>query len=319
MAVKDFLDEQYSMIEDVKDTTFEYSNTTVVPLVSDSGLTYESGDTKKGKILESCVLFTDIRNSVELNKKHQTDTMGKIYAAFTKGVLNTAAYYGGMVRNIIGDRVMVVFPVEDCYKNAVYCATAIGNIANFIDDVFKNVDFKCGIGVDYGEMHVIKVGVEKHSGEKEENRNLIWIGKPANLASRLCDVAGKTFKEKVFVVKGKFYHYNYWGKPSLIDPRATGWYEGTRKMNAEEMMKDMSYEGGRMFKSGIIDQSEFKPIEEEFQYKRMLITDRVYLGYKKACPDDRDVKEGWWKEPSKKVKDVDCKVWEAGFTWSYNK
>jgi len=40
MAVKDFLDEQYSMIEDVKDTTFEYSNTTVVPLVSDSGLTY---------------------------------------------------------------------------------------------------------------------------------------------------------------------------------------------------------------------------------------------------------------------------------------
>ena len=319
MAVKDFLDEQYSMIKDVKDTTFEYSNTTAVPLVSDSGLTYESGDTKKGKVLESCVLFTDIRNSVELNKKHRTDTMGKIYTTFTIGGLNTAAYYGGMVRNIIGDRVMVVFPAKDCYKNSVYCAMAIGNIAEFIDDVFKDVDFKCGIGVDYGEMHVIKVGVEKHSGEKEENRNLIWIGKPANLASRLCDVAGKTFKEKVFVVKGKFYHYNYWGKPSLIDPRATGWYEGTRKMNAEEMMKDMSYEGGRMFKSGIIDQSEFKPIEEEFQYKRMLITDRVYLGYKKACPDDRDVKEGWWKEPSKKVKDVDCKVWEAGFTWSYNK
>lgn len=319
MAVKDFLDEQYSMIKDVKDTTFEYSNTTAVPQVSDSGLTYESGDTKKGKVLESCVLFTDIRNSVELNKKHRTDTMGKIYTAFTKGVLNTAAYYGGMVRNIIGDRVMVVFPAEDCYKNAVYCATAIGNIAGIIDEVFKNVDFKCGIGVDYGEMHVIKVGVEKHSGEKEENRNLIWIGKPANLASRLCDVAGKTFKENVFVVKGKFYHYNYVGKPSLIAPRATGWYEETRKMNAEEMMKDMSYEGGRMFKSGIIDQSEFKSVEEEFQYKRMLITDRVYQGYKKACPDDVDVKEGWWKEPSKKVKDIDCKVWEAGFTWSYNK
>lgn len=319
MAVKDFLDEQYSMIEDVKDTTFEYSNTTVVPLVSDSGLTYESGDTKKGKILESCVLFTDIRNSVELNKKHQTDTMGKIYTAFTKGVLNTAAYYGGMVRNIIGDRVMVVFPIEDCYKNAVYCATAIGNIANFIDDVFKNVDFKCGIGVDYGEMHVIKVGVEKHSGENEENRNLVWIGKPANLASRLCDVAGKTFKENVFMVKGKFYHNNYFGKPSLIDPRASGWYEETRKLSAEEMIKGMTYEGGRLFKSGIIDQSEFKIVEEEIQYKRMLITDRVYQGYKKACPDDEDVKDGWWKEPGKKVKDVDCKVWEAGFAWSYSK
>lgn len=317
MDLNDFLNDQHSMIEDVKDTTFEYSNTKVVPLVSDSGLTYESGDTKKGKILESCVLFTDIRNSVELNKKHQPDTMGKIYTAFTKGVLNVAAYYGGMVRNIIGDRVMVVFPSKDCYKNAVYCATAIGNIANFIDDVFKDVDFKCGIGVDYGEMHVIKVGVEKHSGENEENRNLVWIGKPANLASRLCDVAGKTFKEKLYVVKGKFYHHNYWGKPSFIDPRPKGLIEGIRKMNAEEMMNGMTYEGGRMFKSGIIDQSDFKVVEEEFQYKRMLITDRVYQEYKKACPDDQDVKEGWWKEPSKKVKDVDCKVWEAGFAWSY--
>jgi len=319
MDVKDFLDEQYSMIEDVKDTTFEYSNITVVPLVSDSGLTYESGDTKKGKILESCVLFTDIRNSVDLNKNHHTDTMGKIYTAFTKGVLNTAAYYGGMVRNIIGDRVMVVFPSKDCYKNAVYCATAIGNIADFIDNDFKNVDFKCGIGIDYGEMHVIKVGVEKHSGENEENRNLIWIGKPANLASRLCDVAGKTFKEKAFVVKGKFYHFNYWGNASLIDPRASGWYEETRKLSAEEMMKDMTYEGGRMFKSGITDQSDFKLVEEEIQYKRVLISDRVYQGYKKACPDNQDVKEGWWKEPSREVKDVDCKVWEADVVWKCKK
>ena len=79
----------------------------------------------------------------------------------------------------------------------------------------------------------------------------------------------------------------------------------------------MTYEGGRKLKSGIIDQSEFKVVEEEVQYKRMLITDRVYQEYKKVCLDDEDVKDGWWKEPSKKVKDVDCKVWEAGFAWSY--
>ena len=39
MDLNDFLNDQHSMIEDVKDTTFEYSNTKVVPLVSDSGLT----------------------------------------------------------------------------------------------------------------------------------------------------------------------------------------------------------------------------------------------------------------------------------------
>lgn len=103
----------------------------------------------------------------------------------------------------------------------------------------------------------------------------------------------------------------------MIDPRASGWYEETRNLTAEEMMNGMTYEGGRKFKSGINDQSEFKVVEEEVQYKRMLITDRVYQEYKKACPDDEDVKGRWWKEPSKKVKDVDCKVWEAGFAWSY--
>ena len=81
----------------------------------------------------------------------------------------------------------------------------------------------------------------------------------------------------------------------------------------------MTYEGGRIFKSGIIDQSDFKLVEEEIQYKRVLITDRVYQGYKNACPDDQDVKEGWWKEPSREVKDVDCKVLESGVVWSYNK
>lgn len=121
---------------------------------------------------------------------------------------------------------------------------------------------------------------------------MVWIGNPANLASRLCDVAGKIIKERAFLVKGMFYHYNYWGESSLIDPRPTGWYEEARTMSAEELMKDMTYEGGRSFKSGIIEQSEFKPIEEEISYKRMLITDRVYQGYKNACPNDQDVKGG---------------------------
>ena len=255
-------------------------------------------------------------NSVELNRKHRPDTMGKIYTAFTKGVLNVAAYYGGMVRNIIGDRVMVVFPVKDCFKNAVYCATAINTISRSINSVFTNVDFKCGIGVDFGEMHVLKVGIEKHTNEKEENRNLVWIGKPANFASRLCDVAGKGFKENVYKVKGKFYHYNYLGKPSLLDPRSTGWHVETRKQSAEEMMAGMTYKGGRNFESDIKDQTSFEPLSEEYSYKSMLITDRVYQGYIKACSTDQDVKESWWKEIGKKIKDIDCKVWEAGFTWS---
>jgi adenylate cyclase len=55
------------------------------------------------------VLFVDIRNSVKLNEKHQTQTMGRIYTAFTKAILKIAYHHNGFVRNIIGDRVMIVF------------------------------------------------------------------------------------------------------------------------------------------------------------------------------------------------------------------
>ena len=116
-----------------------------VPSLSDSDLTYESGDAKKGKCIETCVLFVDIRNSVELTRKHYTETMGRIYTAFTKGVLNAAREHNGYVRNIIGDRVMVVFPISNCIINAVNCAITINHISQMINRIFSNVDFHCGI------------------------------------------------------------------------------------------------------------------------------------------------------------------------------
>lgn len=283
MVVKDFLTEQKEMIKDVKDKAFVYSSTVSVPLTTDFDLTYESGDEKKGKLLESCVLFTDIRNSVSLNKKHDIDTMGRIYTAFTKGVLNAAAYHGGMVRNIIGDRVMVVFPKSDCFKNAVYCATTINSISKLINSAFHDVEFKCGIGVDYGEMHIIKVGVEKHSDENTENKNLVWIGKPANLASRLCDVANKEFNDKVFIVRGEFYYFNPLENHKIFGARKSGYYKETRKMTEEEMIDSLK--------------------------------DIVYKEYSKACPNDIDVKDNFWKKQSRKIKDVESDVWGSGLKW----
>ena len=51
--------------------------------------------------------------------------------------------------------------------------------------------FRCGIGIHHGMMNVIKVGLETHSDENNDYKNLVWIGEPANLASRLTDMAGK--------------------------------------------------------------------------------------------------------------------------------
>ena len=103
-------------------------------------------------------------------------------------------------------------------------ATTINSISKLINSAFHDVEFKCGIGVDYGEMHIIKVGVEKLSDENTENKNLVWIGKPANLASRLCDVANKEFNDKVFIVRGEFYYFNPLENHKIFGARKSGYY-----------------------------------------------------------------------------------------------
>lgn len=191
MNIKDKLSEIQRDINDVKNLGFSYTSTKEVPSRGDTVLTFEKGKDKKGKEIETCVLFVDIRNSVQLNEKHSSDTMGKIYTAFTKSMLKIAKYHSGEVRNIIGDRVMIVFPTENCTENAVKCAASINNISEIMNKVFSNVDFRCGIGIDYGKMRVIKVGIIRQGDNNVENKNLVWVGTPANIASRLTDIANK--------------------------------------------------------------------------------------------------------------------------------
>ncbi|WP_304297678.1 adenylate/guanylate cyclase domain-containing protein [Capnocytophaga leadbetteri] len=191
MNIKDKLSEIELDIKDVKNLGFSYTSTKKVPSRQDTDLTFEKGKEKKGKEIETCVLFVDIRNSVQLNKRHSPDRMGKIYTAFTKSMLKIAQYHSGEVRNIIGDRVMIVFPTENCAENAVECAISINHISEIMNMVFSNVDFRCGIGIDYGKMRVIKVGIIRQGDNNVENKNLVWVGNPANIASRLTDIANK--------------------------------------------------------------------------------------------------------------------------------
>ncbi len=59
-----------------------------------------------------------------------------------------------------------------------------GNVSSFSGD-----DVACGIGIDYGKMLATKVGIIKRGSENTENKSLVWVGKPANTASKLTDAA----------------------------------------------------------------------------------------------------------------------------------
>jgi adenylate cyclase len=326
MAIKTKLQEIENDVIDVINTEFAYYIATEVPQRNDPGLTFESGIQKKGKVLKTCVLYVDIRNSVGLTEKHHNVTMGNIYTAFTKAVLKVARHHNGHIRNIIGDRVMVVFPVKDCFTNAVNCAISINHIAQYIiNNQFKNVDFKCGIGIDYGDLRIIKVGIQRNGTENAENKGLVWAGYPANIASRLTDSANKVIKETYFEVKRNplNYLYNFGGLSftpfSNPIPKEQPYYSDnieTVEMSAEQFANSISsIKPGELFMSGGKFIS-FSKKERVYNYSPILMTEAVYNGFKSNNPTRNSIVNKYWIEKPHQIKNYKGKLFGGDVHWA---
>lgn len=305
MAYSDLIKKLCDIIADVHSTDIEFSAISNVPNVNTTqNLTFESGDVKRGRTIKTCVLYVDIRDSVRLNEEKQTKTMGRIYTAFTKAVLLAARNDGGCVRNIIGDRVMVVFPEKECFQHAVHCAFSINHIATLINNQFPTVDFKCGIGIDYGTMNVLKVGIDVRDDEKQEYRNLVWVGYPANYASRLTDVANKTMIEQ----------YKIKGQTVLSINRTNNNYE-------QIFSKDYLLSSLRVGYNGLVPNffssvSAIEPIKHTFP--PILVSEVVYKGYAKEAPNGDSIKKSWWKIQNYPIKDIAFPVYGANVVWQIN-
>ena len=316
MDRKTFFQNIDSTIRDWKSTNFTSNHKTYVPGLDDGNLTYGNGEEKKGVELNTCVFFVDIRNSVALTQKHQIRTMGKIYSVFTQCILMAADLEGGFVRNIIGDRVMVVFPEDDCYTKAVNCAITINHIAKRINEIFDNVDFKCGIGIDYGTMHVMKVGLIKKGAENDDNKGLVWVGYPANFASRLTDSANKEFKDIVYAVDADFYEYNYFN--SGYFGRSSGWCRKTKELTADELSDSLIVDAyGRITSKSFVNQRSIERKEKTYKYNPILISDNVYNAYKRLHPHANSIVNGWWHKETRKIRDISFDVWGADLTWAF--
>jgi adenylate cyclase len=176
------------------DFAIEVTNTQYVPHAGDPAITFpDVTERSQGtKLIETCVLYIDIRRSTELNFSHKPRTVAKLYTAFVRAMTRVARHYEGHVRGIIGDRVMVIFDHVNCYTNAVNCAIAMNTVAKYIiNKHFKANEVTCGIGIDAGKMLATKTGIRRHGEEQANYRNLVWLGRPANTASKLTDLANK--------------------------------------------------------------------------------------------------------------------------------
>ncbi len=196
MTVDDLLrdlDQEISILQS-PGFSVDVTETSSAPTDSDPSLTFEDFDrtSKKVKVVETCALYVDIRRSTKLNLDHHKETMAKLYSSFIRGMIRATEQFNGKVRNVAGDRIMVVFDCANCFEDSVNTAALMNTVSQqIINRRFDHDDFKCGIGIDYGKMMVVKCGTIKYRRENSNYKSLVWLGKPANVASKLTDAANQ--------------------------------------------------------------------------------------------------------------------------------
>ena len=210
---------------------------------------------------------------------------------------------------------MDIFPPDQCFTRAVFCAITINHIIELINKKFDNFEFKCGIGIDYGKLNVMKVGVKKKGAENDDNKGLVWVGYPANFASRLTDCANKEFIDTIYKVDGEFYEH-YFFKNSLLG-RDSGYYRKTLEFSPEEFAAKvcLSDYNHNLSLSLCKQVYSIKKEERTYLYQNILISDKVYQEYAKSVPEAKDIKNCWWKKQTRKIRDIDFDVWGASLIW----
>ncbi|PHQ58724.1 MAG: hypothetical protein COC10_13890 [Sphingobium sp.] len=310
MVLKEFLK---NLDDSVKATTsseftVEIIETDFVPSFLDASITYDNLDTKKKKCkrLESCVLYVDIRNSAKISAERQPKTLAKMYSSFVRSMISCALYYGGHVRNIIGDRVMVVFDKEKCFENAVDTAILMNSVCKHIlNKRITSFEFSAGIGIDYGKMLITKSGAIRQGNEKEFYRSLVWLGKPANIASRLTDLANKTEDYSIPAIEeGRYYPYT------------DKWFWQSKLY--EEFIDDLQPTYSRMLRhKEEYFHSFFKTsISLSQSHSPILMTQAVYDGFKAARPDDDAIKNHWLIKKNIVVRDFDGVIYGGDVVFS---
>jgi adenylate cyclase len=281
----------------------EVIETENVPSFDDSNITYynPTTKTKKCKRLESCVLYVDMRDSTKISASKRPETLAKIYSTFVSSMIQTARYFNGHVRNIIGDRVMVVYDRKNCFLNAVNTAVLMNSITQYIlNKKIKDIDFRCGIGIDYGKMLVTKAGTVRHGAETEFYRSLVWLGKPANIASKLTDLANKTFVKNIDVIN-QLNYYPLTQKSSWVSK------------SYEEFINDLS----PTYSRNIVHKDEyFSTFLKSSNFcsqtpSSILITQAVYEGLKREHPLEESIINNWWSIQSVNVPNYNGSIYGA--------
>jgi len=279
------------------------TSTSVVPHSDDAAITFPNLDagSQGVKVVETAVLYVDMRRSTQLSLRHHPDTVAKLYSAFVRAMTRCAKVFNGEVRGIIGDRVMMLFDNADCYANAVYTAILINSVCqHVINKHFPHEEVSFGIGIDYGRMLATKTGMRRHGSAQQSYRSLVWLGRPANVASKLTDNANKPEEARELVKLRVGYDYLHNGTPPLYQDE---WpHDFVQKFTYDQARGAMvapNFHSFTVVKERMVITAATPPI---------LMSKRVYDGFKAARPFAPEVQNGWFTKVNRSISDVPDEV-----------
>lgn len=185
-------------------TEFEESDN----IPSSENLTYSNG-----KYVKCAAMFIDLRGSTKLIKKtgRKSRTLARIYRAYISemvAILN--GHRTCQEINIVGDCVSAIFagkplfnrdtPVIEALKASAKCNSMMTVLNKKFKQKYSDFEpLQAGIGIAYGRALVVKAGFDG-SGIND----LIYMGDVVNMASKMCNLAYKTFDFPICVTEGVY-------------------------------------------------------------------------------------------------------------------
>ena len=183
-----------------------------------------------GRKLKAAVLYNDLKGFSRLVATTPKKKVLKMLHAFVSEMARTAPDFGGEVVDCAGDRIMAVFwrPHKNDDRQPIYDALSCAFwMQTIIDRGLKPIlarkglpTISCGIGIDYGQIVVTRVGIR--------NRNkLVLLGDAANSAAKLEDLAeeGQTIVSPiVYANRPPFMMGNGWAFEPYPDRNVPAWY-----------------------------------------------------------------------------------------------
>ncbi len=145
----------------------------------------------EAKLLRTSVLHIDMRKSSEILKQYLAKDALKIYQTFHAAMVSVSRFKNGRIRTFAGDRVGVVFDFYEKRQRSEAVETALS--MQYVMEQIVNPQLleiygyriEYGIGVDYGDMLVGRVGQDGAT-----NNDLVWTGEAMTTASKLADFDG---------------------------------------------------------------------------------------------------------------------------------